>query len=76
MAAAIANARGMRRGVPTITNILELLPGKLLVEVIEDAGAALDALELLQNAPETHSQAVTGVEASDASDKESSSNNK
>lgn len=50
-AAAVANARGMRRGVPAITNILDLLPEKLRGEVIEDATEALDqagAFELLE----------------------------
>ena len=42
-ASAIANARGSRRGVPTITNILEMLPKKLFDEVMEDAQAALEA---------------------------------
>lgn len=42
-AAAIANARGMRCGVPTITNILALLPPKLHAEVMEDAEVALKA---------------------------------
>lgn len=47
-AAAIANARGMRRGVPEIVNILDLLPEKLREEVIEDATAALEAIEPLE----------------------------
>lgn len=42
-AAAMANARGNRRGVPSITNILEMLPKKLFDEVMEDAAAALEA---------------------------------
>jgi hypothetical protein len=42
-AAAIANARGARRGVPHVINILELLPPKLLDEVMEDAKVALEA---------------------------------
>jgi hypothetical protein len=37
IAAAIANARGMRRGVPTIKNILDILPAKLRDEVLDDA---------------------------------------
>lgn len=44
-AAAIANARGGRRGAPPVSNVLELLKhiagGKLLREVQEDAQAAL-----------------------------------
>lgn len=42
-AAAIANARGMRRGAPAITNILAILPDKLKAEVLEDAEEALKA---------------------------------
>lgn len=42
-AAAIANARGGRRGVPEIVNILDMLPEKLRDEVLEDAEAALKA---------------------------------
>ena len=42
-AAAIANARGDRRGVPEIVNILDMLPEKLRDEVLEDAEAALTA---------------------------------
>jgi hypothetical protein len=51
VASAIANARGNRRGVPQIVNILDLLPMKLLSEVTEEAEAALEALgyrELLE----------------------------
>jgi hypothetical protein len=44
VAAAIANARGKRRGVPTIVNILDVLPPKLLQEVTEEADAVLDTL--------------------------------
>lgn len=44
-AAAIANARGGRRGAPPIANILEVLPPNLLAEVTEDAGAALAAAD-------------------------------
>lgn len=42
-ATAIANARGGRRGMPPISNVLELLPEKLRTEVLEDAEAALTA---------------------------------
>jgi hypothetical protein len=42
-AAGIANARGGRRGMPPIANILELLPLELLDEVLDDAEAALTA---------------------------------
>jgi hypothetical protein len=46
-ASAIANARGMRRGVPEIYNILEILSDKLRDEVIEDAEEALAAADAL-----------------------------
>lgn len=42
-AAAIANARGGRRGAPAFRNILAVLPEKLRDEVLEDAEAALKA---------------------------------
>lgn len=42
-AAAIANARIMRRGAPAISNVLDILPKKLRDEVEADAEAALDA---------------------------------
>ena len=44
IAAAIANARGNRRGVPTITNILDMLPQKLRDEVMDDAQAVWRAI--------------------------------
>ena len=44
-AAAIANARAGRRGAPHITNVLDILPPRLLGEVMEDAKAALEAAE-------------------------------
>lgn len=47
-AAAIANARGARRAVPAITNVLDVLPGDLKAAVIEDATAALEAIEPLE----------------------------
>lgn len=46
-AAAIANMRGGRRGMPPISNVLEMLKGAvptLYAEVMEDAEAALDAV--------------------------------
>lgn len=42
-AEAIANARAGRRGAPGITNVLDILPPKLLAEVMEDATDALAA---------------------------------
>jgi hypothetical protein len=47
-AAALANARGMRRGVPSMTNILDVLKGgklrDLYDEVVDEATQALDAI--------------------------------
>ena len=51
-AAAIANARGMRRGAPHVENILDVLRasnlGKVYLEVVEDAKAALTAAEAVR----------------------------
>lgn len=50
-AAAIANARGARRGAPPISNILELLEErmpKLYAEVMEDAREALAAAQAVK----------------------------
>jgi hypothetical protein len=44
VAATIANERGNRRGVPTIVNVLDILPPKLLQEVTEEAEAILKVL--------------------------------
>lgn len=44
IACAIANARGMRRGVPPISNVLDLLPEKLKDEVLDDADSVLREL--------------------------------
>jgi hypothetical protein len=53
-AAAIANARGARRGVPAVANILEVLQGfaggKLYREVMQDAEAALEAAARVREA--------------------------
>jgi hypothetical protein len=50
IAAALANARGARHGMPPVTNVLEALKsvggGKLIAEVTEDAESALSALEV------------------------------
>jgi hypothetical protein len=51
MVAAIANARGNRRGVPAITNILDVLPPKLRDEVIDDAMAVMRAVNAADAAP-------------------------
>jgi hypothetical protein len=51
-AAAIANARGGRRGAPAVSNVLDVLKysgSKLYDEVTEDARAALDAAEAVRN---------------------------
>ncbi|MFK5597632.1 hypothetical protein ACFZ8E_11565 [Methylobacterium sp. HMF5984] len=50
-AAAIANARGGRRGAPEIANILDILPRKLFDEVVEDAEAAIQAATAADGAP-------------------------
>lgn len=56
-AAAIANARGARRGAPAISNVLDILQaiagGKLYREVMEDAKAALEAAERERIGPES-----------------------
>lgn len=45
IATAIANARGNRRGVPSITNVLDILPTKLKEEVMDDAKAVMKLIE-------------------------------
>lgn len=49
IAAALANARGARHGMPPVKNVLAMLKsvsgGKLVREVTEDAEAVLSALE-------------------------------
>lgn len=42
-ASAIVNARGARRGAPSIGNVLAILPAHLKAEVMEEADAALKA---------------------------------
>lgn len=44
-ATAIANARAGRHGMPDIKNVLMAIPKHLVDEVMEDAGAALEAVE-------------------------------
>lgn len=51
IAAAIANARGARRGVPKIKNILDVLPAKLRDEVMDDADAVIAELDLGRPVP-------------------------
>lgn len=43
-AEAILNARGMRRGVPKIINVLAFVPPQIAADAREDAGDALDAV--------------------------------
>lgn len=43
-ATAIANMRGGRRGVPPIDNVLDILPEKVRLEILEDAEAVLQAI--------------------------------
>ncbi|XYD09879.1 hypothetical protein R1A27_04840 [Methylobacterium sp. NMS12] len=51
-AAAIANNRAARgHGAPAIANVLDILPQKLLDEVVEDAMAALDAAAIFTPKP-------------------------
>lgn len=57
-AAAIANARGGRRGMPAITNILDVLPQKLRDEVMEDAEAVLEAVGFADVVKQLRSVAV------------------
>ena len=45
VASAIANVRGMRRGAPTIGNILDVLPKKIVQELEDDAEAVLRAVD-------------------------------
>lgn len=59
-AEAIANARGMRRGVPAITGILAALPSKIHDEVMEDAKAALVAAEAVRR-PDVPIEAISFV---------------
>jgi hypothetical protein len=67
-AAAIANERGGRRGMPPIKNVLELLPDNLREEVMQDAKAALEAVGLASNEIEgedfeSEAKAVTFIDA-------------
>jgi len=45
IASAIANARGMRRGMPPVSNILDMLPEKLKDEVLHDAENIIKELQ-------------------------------
>jgi hypothetical protein len=45
IASAIANARGMRHGVPTVSNVLDILPEKLKTEVLDDADNVIKILK-------------------------------
>lgn len=49
-ATAIANARAGRRGVPAVSNILDVLPQDLFAEVVEDARAAIRAADAARQA--------------------------
>ncbi|MEN3213577.1 hypothetical protein PUR23_26645 [Methylorubrum populi] len=49
-ATAIANARAGRRGVPAVTNILDVLPQDLFAELVEDARAAIAAADAARKA--------------------------
>jgi hypothetical protein len=45
IASAIANARGMRRGMPPISNVMSILPDNLKKEVLDDADNILRELK-------------------------------
>ena len=51
IASAIANARGMRRGAPTIENILDILPSRLKDEVLSDADNVIAELRKWMDKP-------------------------
>jgi hypothetical protein len=55
VAAAIANARGARRGMPRITNILAVVGTATRAELIEDARAVLEEIR-----EPTEQQVLTG----------------
>jgi len=68
IAAAIANARGGRRGMPPIINILEILPEKLKLEVLDDADAVLAAFRVPQQ-PLTYLTLPANIEQAEAMQK-------
>lgn len=45
IAAAILNARGMRRGAPTVSNVLEFAPPKTVEDARDDAANVITELE-------------------------------
>ena len=49
IAEAIANARASRKGVPAISNVLDILPESLKSEVFDDADSVVQALKSLQD---------------------------
>lgn len=58
--AAILNARGMRRGMPPVANVLEMVPADILENATEDAAAALKAADAIT------AEALAAVEEADA----------
>ena len=44
IAAAIATRRGMRRGVPMISNVLDILPSAIKKDILDDAEGVYEAL--------------------------------
>lgn len=50
-AAAMANARGARRGAPAITNVLDVLPEAIFDDLVDDARAVVAALAALPPKP-------------------------
>lgn len=53
-AAALANKRGERKGMPHILNVLDLLPDHLRREVMDDAKVALQAAEIARIRESSH----------------------
>lgn len=45
VAAAIANARGARRGAPAVGNVLDVLPPEIFAALVDDARAAVEAAD-------------------------------
>ena len=66
-AGAIANARGARRGLPPITNVLDVLSERVFVEVVEDAQAAVQAAAAVDDGALPAPRARGLLNAADAS---------
>jgi len=66
VAEVLANRRGLRNGMPPITNILDLLPGDIKQQVVDDATAVLEVLENEQDKSLTSTEQAALVEFIDA----------